>query len=388
MPIGNSLKPLDGGPAIAIAKEGPAIEDPYRVIRFVAKDIPPLGYRSYVISQETPEPAALAFDKNAGVMESPFFKAVLDRKRGRIVSLIDKRTGRELVDPAAPQGFGQYFYERFGYKEIIDWLDKSLYPQFQAHKFVFAAYDMPKDGVYRSALPEDMTLAMEKNADRRDGCHDRNDSGARQAAIDLHASLRCPLRYRLPTWKLVGRSSLTVGRKPLGFVCRSNASIRSFALGRLGADVDPVKDIAVNNANYHMFWVNTGVSVYDAASGAGVAVCPQDSPLVSLGEPGEYKFDKRYEPAKPYVYVNLYNNHWRTNFASWVGDGRRMTSRVRLWAFDKFNSEASLYTPGMETRIPLAAARSTTRPGKLPTTQPGLALFAQRCRRDGLWPEP
>ena len=42
----------------------------------------------------------------------------------------------------------------------------------------------------------------------------------------------------------------------------------------------------MENANYHLSWVNTGVAVYDGQSGAGVALCPQDSPLVSLGEPG------------------------------------------------------------------------------------------------------
>ena len=30
---------------------------------------------------------------------------------------------------------------------------------------------------------------------------------------------------------------------------------------------------------------------------------------------------------------------------AWIGDGRRMTSRVRLWAFDKFQSERALLAP-------------------------------------------
>lgn len=95
--------------------------------------------------------------------------------------------------------------------------------------------------------------------------------------------------------------------------------------------------------------------------------------MVSLGEPGAYKFEERYAPAKPWVYVQLYNNHWRTNFVSWVGNGERMESRVRLWAFDKYATEPSLYTPAMEARLPLAAARSTSRPGKLPVAQAGVS---------------
>jgi hypothetical protein len=33
-------------------------------------------------------------------------------------SLIDKRSGRELVDADAPQGFGQYLYERFDRDQV------------------------------------------------------------------------------------------------------------------------------------------------------------------------------------------------------------------------------------------------------------------------------
>ena len=46
-------------------------------------------------------------------MENPFFKAALDPGRGSIRSLVDKKSGRELVDTTAPHGFGQYLYERF-----------------------------------------------------------------------------------------------------------------------------------------------------------------------------------------------------------------------------------------------------------------------------------
>jgi hypothetical protein len=49
-----------------------------------------------------------------------------------------------------------------------------------------------------------------------------------------------------------------------------------------------------------------------------------------------------------------------------------MSSRVRLWAYDKYDTEKALYTPAMEARLPLAAARSTGRPGKLPVAQAGV----------------
>jgi hypothetical protein len=98
---GASARPVDGGPAVPVAYDGPAIEDPTpRVRSFIAKDLPPLGYRTYVMSNDKTEPDNLAIDDKAGTIESAYFKATFDAKRGRIASLIDKRTGKELVDAA------------------------------------------------------------------------------------------------------------------------------------------------------------------------------------------------------------------------------------------------------------------------------------------------
>jgi hypothetical protein len=387
LPVGASLKPADGGPAIPFAAEGPAIEDPYRVIRFVAKGIPAMGYRTYLVSKESMGPDGLAADEPSGVIESPFYRATLDPKHGRIASLIDKRSGRELVDAEAPQGFGQYFYERFGFKDLSDWLDKSLYPQYQAHRSIFVAYDLPKDSAYTSALPENMTLSVKKTAIDVTAVMvgEIHGSGSPQKLF-----IRLTLPATLPVADLeVGWDKQPDSWPEAAWICLPFKCAKpKFRLGRLGADVDPVKDFTVDNANYHFSWINTGVGVYDSETGAGIALCPQDSPLVSLGEPGDYKFDPRFEPKKPHVFVHLYNNHWRTNFRAWISDGRRMTSRIRLWSFDQFDAEAALYSPAMETRTPLAAARSTALPGKLPGVQSGITLSRKGVAVTAFGPNP
>ena len=116
--------------------DGDALEGPPKIVTFVAKDVPPLGYRTYVFEElPTGEPApVLTVSESGNTIESPWFKAVLDPRNGRIASLVDKRTDRELVDTNAPQGFGQYFYERFGRKEIVDYLDTAIYPQYQSSR--------------------------------------------------------------------------------------------------------------------------------------------------------------------------------------------------------------------------------------------------------------
>ena len=53
--------------------------------------------------------------------ENNHFKIVLDPARGAIRSLIDKRSGRELVDASAEHGFGQYLHEKFSADEVASY---------------------------------------------------------------------------------------------------------------------------------------------------------------------------------------------------------------------------------------------------------------------------
>jgi hypothetical protein len=111
--------------------------------------------------------------------------------------------------------------------------------------------------------------------------------------------------------------------------------------------------------------------VFDA-QGRGLGFCPQDNPLISLDSPGCWKFNYDFVPKKAHVYVNLFNNQWTTNFRLW--NSGTWTSRVRLWAFDRFEPEPALVTPSLEARFPLQAAVALRPGNQLPATQRGLEL--------------
>jgi hypothetical protein len=65
-----------------------------------------------------------------------------------------------------------------------------------------------------------------------------------------------------------------------------------------------------------------------------------------------------------------------------------MSARVRIWSFDKFASESSLYTPGMETRVPLQVACSKVKNGKLPVSQQGISLSRKGVSLTAFGPNP
>jgi hypothetical protein len=86
-----------------------------RAISFLARDVPPMGYRTYVPLDGAVVPAAEGGQAagSPSTLENSFFSVRLDSARGVVTSLVDKRSRRELVDATSDYGLGQYVYERF-----------------------------------------------------------------------------------------------------------------------------------------------------------------------------------------------------------------------------------------------------------------------------------
>jgi len=61
---------------------------------------------------------------------------------------------------------------------------------------------------------------------------------------------------------------------------------------------------------------------------------------------------------------------------------------VRIWTFDNYASESSLYTPAMETRVPLQVACSKVKNGKLPVSKQGISLSRKGVAVSAFGPNP
>jgi hypothetical protein len=126
-----------------------------------------------------------------------------------------------------------------------------------------------------------------------------------------------------------------------------------------------------------LYSVGSGV-IITGSDGSGVAVCPLDHPLVSLGKPGMWKFSRDFIPQAPTIYLNLYNNMWNTNFRYWYPGS--WSSRVRLWTFNENNDiESRFLTASLEARTPLLVSMAIGKGGSIPAEQEGIA-----CSRKGV----
>ncbi|MCX6899131.1 MAG: hypothetical protein NT105_10555 [Verrucomicrobia bacterium] len=359
-PVAAAIKPADGGDAVPVESIGGSL-------RFVARDVPAMGYRVFVPVKAELPPTTLRADEKTATIESLFFKATLDPARGAIRSLVDKRTGRELVNP----GFGQYLYERFDSNSVAAYV--SAYVKSRAEwavnqlgkPFLPPTSEVP----YRAASPRDCELRFA------------------QTPVSVSAAMTSAARPDLPhavTTRLIlyadapwADLEITLHDKPAdpwpeaGWICLPfNVASPRFRVGRPGAIIDPARDI-VAGANHDLYAVTTGVATLDTRN-SGVGFCAPDTPLLSLDRPGGWKYDPVFMPRKPSAYVNLFNNQWTTNFRFW--NSGTWTARVRFWTINRYDADTALIAPSLEARSPLLAAVADGFAGKLPTTQRGLEL--------------
>jgi len=309
----------------------------------------------------------------------------VDPTRGVLTSLVDRRSERELVDPAAPHGFGQYLYERFSSNEVqayvkayvkitADWATNEL-----GKPNLPPASEVP----YRAFTPKSWALAVERSRE------------AETATLTAPATADLPAvttRLTLYRDQRYADLELTVHDKPAdpwpeaGWLCLPfKFEQPQFRLGRLGASLDPAQDI-VAGANRHLYALDTGLTITEP-QGQGIGLCALDNPLVSLDRPGGWKYSLDFVPRRPAVYVNLFNNQWTTNFRLW--NHGTWTARVRLWSVADGQDQAkALVAPALEARFPLQTAWADGPAGSLPTSQTGLEVDVPGVRVTAFGPNP
>ena len=340
------------------------VEAPGRPGKFIfAERVPANGYRTYpadsidgMAKSDQPAPTTL---------DTPFYKVAFDLKRGGIASLVDKQSGRELVDQSSPYALGQFLHERFDQQHMLAF--HNAYGR--GDGYLWWKGDLPKDAAYAALTPPAWSLAIQRTALADVATLTAIDTLGLAKGIALAITFPHRQPYVEVEWRVTDKTPDPMPEG--GWLCFPFAVAQPrFLLGRLGGPIDPTQDI-VAGANRHYFCLNTGLTI-TGQDGAGIGLCPLDSPCVSLDEPGLWKFSLDYVPKKPAAFVSLYNNEWNTNFPEWQ-DGT-WSSRVRLWLTRGGAVGANLTVPSWEARLPLLAAAADGPGGKLPKTQAGLGL--------------
>lgn len=101
-------------------------KDGWRRVRFLATEVPALGYKAYALRNEAGETApANAGHAGSWEIQSRYFRVVLDPASGAVTHLIDRDLNRDLVDAGAAYQLNQLVYAAGGENQRII---RDMYP--------------------------------------------------------------------------------------------------------------------------------------------------------------------------------------------------------------------------------------------------------------------
>lgn len=340
------------------------------------KNIPPCGYHTFPVKAAT----TVMHEQRDNSIENDFFKITFDPARGVVASLIDKRTGREWVDQNAEQGLGQYLNERFTFEQAMDYT--MTYQQGRAK-------DWPHPGIHKPGMVSEKEVPYRVASPVNGKLEISGDSHVQTAELLMPSDkanhlpatvLRVSLYKDQPyvDMEISIQDKAKDNWSEADWLCLPfNIEKPEFSVFRQLGVMNPATDIQAG-ANRHLYTAENGVAI-TGADGAGIAVCPLDHPLVSLGTPGCWKYSDDFVPEKPVIYLNLYNNQWNTNFRYWYPG--TWSSRVRLWTIEENTSPVErnqlFMTRALETRNSLQAVMGEKNEGTLPATRSGVELSRQ-----------
>lgn len=370
-----AVRSVDDGAVLPLETWG---ADSHRNGRFVARHVPSLGYRTYTLAKAERGPSTLVGQPEKATIENRWYRIQFDAARGCVSSLVEKASGREWVDRAAPHGFGSYLYQQFSRRNADDYLRSYILAPYQGShgRITGKSTYLPENAPHREFSPTNTTLEITRTGFSmtatlvpalRDGMPIHT---AGMAVTIYEDSPAVDLRVNVVHHPATENPEA-------GWVCLPLAvQDPQVRLRTPGAITDPARDM-IEGGNFAFFWTQGGAAVVDA-KGAGVGLCSPDAPALSVGQPGIFRFQGQWDQPPSRLYVHLFNNVWNTNFRSfWSGD---FSARVRLWPIADFTPERDLVTPSEETLSPLLAGLSNDRGGTLSTVGSSLELSRRGVR--------
>jgi len=346
----------------------------FRRLRFLAENVPGLGYKTYEVrgadasaddddatgggsagvppaNESRPDPRPANWE-----IETRHYRLVLDRETGGITQLIDKELNRDLVDANAPWRLNELVYAAGGEGQQI-------------------VRNVSTEAPTKLDVSAQTNARLLENVATPFGRRIRIQAQAKnvpliESEISIYDTLkRVDIRNRI-------RKDDIRAKEALYFAFPFRAAAPRFQYQVQNAWADPNDDQLPGSCR-EWFATQNLVLSRDADAGITVALATPDFPLVTLTDINRGQWLKQLELRNGHIYSYIANNYWSTNIkASQSGD---LEFRYHITSGQSKTLDLdALARYDAETRSPLIPYSRYERryePGKRPMPANNAALF-------------
>ena len=266
----------------------------YNHIRFMARDVPSMGYKCYKIAPTGPGDTSSGGATTlpiSNIIQNTYYRVVFDPASGAIKSIYDKQLGKELVNPASAYRANQYLYVTGGEGTQIVYLNKTL-PEAKL------AIHPSREGSVTSIRRTSYGTIMTYETSGMDAPHIQS-----QVILFNHQKKIEFINH--------------LDKQPVN---HKEAIYFSFPFAIAHPDfnyeiqngwVDPAHNILKGGS---LDWFSVRHWVRVSGREFSVGLVPLDAPLVCLGDINRGTWPKVFKPKDATVYSYALNNYWHTNF--------------------------------------------------------------------------
>lgn len=296
-------------------------------VRFLARDVPPVGYKCFGIeygqSGGPPEPHSTP----ANSIENAFYRITVDADTGSVGSIYDKQLRREIVDTASAYKFGQYLYVTGG---DGDTQMINPFPALPPGQLTVHPATVGKClGVEKMPWGESIRLTSSStNTPRID-----------TEILLFNEQKKIEVRYRVV-------KEYTTRKEGVYFAFPVNVTQPKFTYATQQQWVDPAHNL-MKGGSLEWFNVQQWLAVQDAALAVGIV--PVDASLASFGDINRGTWPGTFAPKTGTIFSYIMNNYWHTNYRA--GQGGDFTFRYAITSGAELDAPA-LTKLGLEEMRP------------------------------------
>ena len=303
-------------------------EDHYRHIRFVATDVPSMGYKAYELKATTAKTPA-AETLSGTTLESPYYRVELDPQTGAVRSIYDKQLNKELVDTSSPYRFDQYVYVTGADKmpnRLVQYRAISPVPELTPHP----AGEGRLISVTRTPYGTEALLES---------------TGYNTPSIQT-IILLSDQENKIEFINKVEKKEVFT-KEGVYFAFPFAMDHPEFQYEIQNGVVDPAKDM-IPGAGLEWFSVQHWAAVQQ--NGVAAAVLPLDASMMTFGDMAHGTWPTEFGQRKGTIFSYVMNNYWDTNYRA--GQGGEFTFRYVVTSATS-TDPATLSRLGWEEMTPL-----------------------------------